>query len=69
MMKVMCEVTIKDILGKNHIYKCCGFTQEDAEQKLLKKFPSDKIIKSVILYEYESKDLFFKNMKVRGKFC
>lgn len=52
-IKVMCEVTIKDILGKNHIYKCCGFTQKDAEQKLLKEFPSDKIVKSIVLYEYE----------------
>ena len=53
MAKVMCEIIIRDVLGNNHIYKCSGISQKDAEEKLLKKFPADKIIKSTILYEYE----------------
>lgn len=53
MTKVMCEVTIKDVTGKNHVYKCCGVTQADAEKKLLKEFPSDKIVSSKVLYSYD----------------
>ena len=53
MTKVFCEVVIKDVLGKEHVYKCCGKTQTEAEQKLLKQFPSDKIVRSKVLYEYE----------------
>lgn len=53
MTKVFCEVVIKDVLGKEHVYKCCGKTQAEAEQKLSKQFPSDKIIRSKVLYEYD----------------
>ena len=51
--KVLCEITIKDILGKNHTYRCCGVSKSDAEINLLKEFPSDKVIKSEVLYKYE----------------
>ena len=53
MRKVMCEVIIRDVLGNNHVYKCCGISQKNAEEKLLKEFPGDKIVKSTVLYEYE----------------
>ena len=56
MKKVFCEVVIKDILGKEHVYKSCGKTQKEAEQKLLKQFPSDKIVRSKVLYEYDEAD-------------
>lgn len=57
MTKAFCEVVIKDVLGKEHVYKCCGKTQLEAEQKLLKQFPSDKIVHSKVLYEYDESKL------------
>lgn len=56
MTKVLCEVTLKDDLGKNHTFKCCGFTLQNAEEKLLKQFYPDKIVKSRVLYEYDEED-------------
>lgn len=56
MEKVFCEVVLKGTDGKNRIYKCCGVTQKNAEEKLLKEFPDDKIVSSEVLHKYDEAD-------------
>lgn len=56
MEKVFCEVVLKGTDGKNRTYKCCGVTQKNAEEKLLKEFPGDKIVSSEVLHRYDETD-------------
>ena len=56
MKKVFCEITLNCSDEKNRTYKCCGVTQKDAEQKLLKQFSGDKIVSCTVLHEYDESD-------------
>ncbi|MBO6105635.1 MAG: hypothetical protein J6O99_07035 [Methanobrevibacter sp.] len=56
MTKVFCEIVLLGTDGKKRTYKCAGITKEDAEKKLLKSFPDDKVISNTFLHEYDEAD-------------
>ena len=56
MKKVFCKVILKDVVGVERTYRCCGMSQADAERKLLDAFPADKIVCSKVIYEYDEAD-------------
>lgn len=56
MLKYFCEITLKCDDSKIRVYKSCGLSQEDAENKLLSNFPGCEIIKSVVLHTYSESD-------------
>lgn len=53
MIKGFYEVTLDCDDGKVRTYRCCGVTQNDAINKLLRDFPGSTVIKVIHLHDYE----------------
>ena len=53
MIKGFYEVTLKHEDGELRTYRCCGVTENNAIEKLLREFPGATVIEKVHLHDFE----------------